>query len=180
MANYVIQRPESVGYWSTTASAYSVMTSASALDACGTASGFCSLGSVREFTFETTSETLYATATVLNDAKVASLTSGYEGTITMLCEEITSSAMKLAMGNTASGTDYWNDASATSPTNYTIVAGPFWIDGSAYTLVATKCHIMPGAVRKLSKEQELIEIKASVLVDPDASGHKQWFRLLKQ
>lgn len=176
MGNYVIQRPESVGFM-TTASAYALGTSASALSA---SSGFRDLGSVREFSFVESTETLYATSTMYNDANVASLRSGWTGEITILAEEITASATALAVGLTASGTNYYNDHTSTTPTDIAIIAEPFYIDGSAYTLVITKAHFGQGAEWKMAKEQRLLEIKGTAMVDTDASAGKKGYQLFKQ
>ena len=175
MANYVIQRPEYVAYM-TTASGYVYASgmSASAITDSKT------LGSCREITFEMTSEVLKATSTNYNDAVVGTLLSGYEGTLTLLLEEVTSSAMMLGYDMSANGTSYEITASATVPTNYCIIAEPFKIDGTSCTGIFTKCNIAAPPVRKLSRDQELLELKFTVLVDVDASAGKEFVRFIAQ
>ena len=173
MSNYSLTRPTQVGYCTTT-SGYTSATSASAI------AGVSDLGSCREISFEITSETLTATSSKNNDAVVATSVAGYQGTLTMVLEEMTSSAMALAWGLSGSATNLFFDASATTPTNYTIVSSKWYIDGSASTLLLYKCNLIPGSVRKLSREQELLEVKFNVLVDPDASAGKRFFAFLQQ
>jgi len=173
MSNYVLTRPSYAGYI-TTGSGYALATSASAMVA-----PVSSLGSIREVSFEVTAEILEATSTAYNDATVGTAVSGYNGTITLQLEEVTSSAMMLLFGTTGSAAVLTNDASATTPTNYAIVTHPWYIDGSASTMIATKCNIVPGSTRKVGKEQEILEVKFKVMVDVDASAGKKFIRYLQ-
>jgi hypothetical protein len=165
MSNYVIKRPEYVGYFTTASSyIYASGMSASAITDSN------DLGSCREVTFELSSEVLKATSTNYNDAVVETLLSGYEGTLTILLEEITSSAMMLGYGLSGSAA-LWNiTGSSSTPTNYAIVVEPFMIDGSANTAIFTKCNMTQPPTRKLSRDQELLELKFSVMVDVSASA----------
>lgn len=175
MANYSIQRPEFIGYMTTSSGyVYASGMSASAITDSN------DLGSCREITFETSVETLKATSTNYNDAVVATALSGFGGTLTVVLEEMTSSAHYVIWGGSATTGEYKITGSATTPVAYTMVAEPFNIDGSPYTAVFTKCHVQPGSVRKLGKEQELLEVKFDVLVDVDASAGKEFVRFIKQ
>src|SRR5512133_3100953 len=152
-SNYVIQRPEYVGYLTTASSyVYASGMSASAITDSN------DLGSCREITLELSSEVLKATSTNYNDATVATRKAGYEGTLTLLLEEITSSAMELGYDLTGSAAFFAVTASATTPTDYAIVFEPLMIDGSAYTCICTKCHVASSPTRKLSRDQELLEL----------------------
>ncbi len=165
MSNYVIARPEYCGYMTTASSyIYASGMSASAITDSN------DLGSCREISFELSADVVKATSTNYNDAVVATRLSGYEGTLTVVLEEITSSAMELGYNITGSAA-LWNiTASSTTPTDYAIVAEPFYIDGSACTAIFTKCNIIAPPTRRLSRDQELIELKFSVLVDTTASA----------
>ena len=175
MANYVIARPEYVGYMTTASSyVYASGMSASAITDSN------DLGSCREVTFEMNAETLKATSTNFNDAVVATRLSGYEGTLTVLLEEITSSAMLLGYDMSANGTSFEITASATTPTSYGLIVEPFYIDGSACTGIFTKCNIAQPPVRRLSRDQELLELRFNVLVDVDASAGKEFVRFIQQ
>ena len=69
--------------------------------------------------------------------------------------------------------------SATTATNYAIVTHPWYIDGSASTMILTKCNAQPDSMRKIGKEQEILEVKFSVLVDVDASAGKKFIRYMQ-
>lgn len=172
MSNFSLTRPTQVRLCNSSA-AYAVATSASA-QAIGT-----DLGSCREISFEITSETLKATSSKNADAVVATAYAGIAGTVTMVLEEMTSSAMKAAWLMTGSAAYLYSDASATTPTDYGIVSWNWPIDGSTstsgYTLICYRCNVQPGSARKLGRDQELLELKFDVLVDPSASATKQFF-----
>ena len=165
MSNYVIARPEYVGYLPTGSGyIYASGMSASAITDSN------DLGSCREISFEMASEVLKATSTNYNDATVETRLSGAEGTLTILLEEITSCGMELGYNVTGSAAFMTITGSSTTPTNYAIVCEPWYIDGSAYTAVFTKCQMTSPPTRKLSRDQELLELKFSVLVDTAASA----------
>jgi len=168
MSNFSLTRPTGVRLCST-ASAYLAVSSASAKTL------GADLGSCREFSFEITGETLKATSSKNADAVVATAYAGMAGTITMVLEEMTSSAMAAAWLMTGSASYLYTDGSATAPTDYGVVAYNWPIDGSSTVGVFFKCNIQPGSVRKLGRDQELLEVKFDVLVDPSASATKQWF-----
>ena len=175
MSNYVIQRPEYAGYMtSVSAHAYGSGTSASAITDSN------DLGSTREATFTMTSEVLTATSTNYNDAVVEVRQAGYAGELTLLLEEITSSAMKIGYTGSADGEVFEINASATTPTKYGIVVEPFYIDGNPYTAVFGTCVMTAPPERKLSRDQELLELKFQVLVNTSADAGKQFVRFIKQ
>lgn len=173
MSNYVLTRPSFAGYI-TTASGYDLATSASALT-----TPVKTLGSVREVVFEVTGETLTATSTNYNDAVVKTARSAIAGTLTLQLEEVTSSAHLLLWGITGSAAAWTADMSATTPTDYTIVTHPWYIDGSASTMILTKCNAQPNSTRRIGKEQEILEVKFDVMVDVDASAGKKFVRWLQ-
>ena len=175
MSNYVLQRPETVAYMTSASSySYSAAMSASAL------ADAKSLGSCREATFEMTAEQLRATSTTYNDAVVATALTGYEGTLTLLLEEITTSAMLLGYDMSANGSSYEITASLTVPINYALIVEPWPIDGINTVGIFTKCNLASPPTRKLSRDQELLELKFAVLVDTDASAGKQFVRFLQE
>lgn len=173
MANYVLTRPSFAGYI-TTASGYDLATSASALT-----TPVKTLGSVREVALEVSGEVLTATSTNYNDAVVAASKGSVTGTLTLQCEEITSSALMLLWGISGSAAAWSADMSGGAPTYYSVVTHPWYIDGSASTLILTKCMADPASTRKIGKEQEILELKFQVLVDVDASAGKKFLRWLQ-
>jgi hypothetical protein len=175
MSNYVLQRPTGVRLC-TTASGYEQVTSASAVVA------GADLGSIRSVVFEATSEMLTATSTKAADAVVATSVTNYQGTLTIELEEITSSAMALLYGMTASGANgsaFYTNGSASTLTNYCLIPYYWPIDGVNYAGLFYKCNIAPGSTRRLGKEQEILVIKATVLCDTDASATKGWFKFIQ-
>lgn len=172
MSNFSLTRPTCVG-WMTTASAYTLTTNTSAL----TTASANTLGSCREITFTIAGETLKATSSKNADAIVATAYAGMAGTITMVLEEMTSSALKLAWLMTNSG-NLFTDGNASAPTDYGIYSVYWPVDGSSRGLMCYKCNIVPGSARKLGRDQELLELSFDVLADPSASAGKQWFGFL--
>lgn len=181
MGNYVLTRPSFVGYI-TTGSSYVLATAASAGQNTTTAAsaGVLTLGSIREISFETTAEILKATSTAYQDATVMTARSGVAGTLTIQLEEITSSALMLAWGASGNASALVADMGSSTPTNWAICSYPWYVDGSACSMVATKCNVQPQMTRKVGKEQEILELKFDVLVDVDASAGKKFVRWLGQ
>lgn len=175
MSNFNLVRPQFVGLVST-ASAYSCSTYTLAM----TTGSAATLGSIREINFELSADTLKATSSKSNDATVATSVASVAGTITVTLEEITSSAHKYLFDMSASGANLYSDGAGGVPTDYACISYPWNIDGSANCLVAYACNIEPGSVRKLGKEQELLELKLNVLVRPDASASKRFFGFLQK
>jgi len=176
MSNYVLTRPSFVGYIST-ASSYVLATSASAM---ASGAGVNSLGSVREISLEIEGENLTATSTNYNDAIVAVSRASVAGTLTVQLEEITSSAMKLLWDYTqSSATLGYSDMSGGTPTNYGISSHPWYIDGSAHTMLLTKCVARPNSARRIGREQEILEVQFDVMVDVDASAGKKFVRFFQ-
>jgi hypothetical protein len=174
MANYVLTRPSFVGYVSQS-SGYALATSASAL-----VTPVASLGSCREISLEIDGELLTATSTNYNDAVVAVSKAGVTGTLTVQLEEITSSAQKLLWDYVqTSATLGTVDMSGGVPTAYAITSHPWYIDGSAHTLVLSKCVASPQSARRSGREQEILEVQFTVMVDVDASAGKKFARFLQ-
>lgn len=174
MSNYVLTRPSFVGHVSQS-SGYDLATSASAM-----ASPVVSLGSCREISLEVDGELLQATSTNYNDAVVAVSKAGVTGTLTVQLEEITSSAMALLWGYVqTSATLGTVDMSGGTPTYKCITSHPWYIDGSAHTLVLSKCLANPQSARRIGREQEILEVQFQVLVDVDASAGKKFGRFLQ-
>jgi len=169
MSNFSLTRPTGVRI-GTTASAYIVAGTTASAITLGS-----DMGSCREISFEIAGETLKATSSKNADATVATAYAGMAGTITMVLEEMTSSAMAASWMMSGSGQYLYSDGSATTPTNYGIAAYYWPIDGSSTCGLFYKCNIVPGSMRKLGRDQELLEVKFDVLVDPSASATKQWF-----
>lgn len=161
MSNYVLKRVESVK-----------------LGAVGADEAACTdLGSVRELELTISQSEDKATSALYGDAVVEVALSGTEAAVRVVGEEITYANLVYALNGTSNDSGVEFDGTGGTPDYFTLYARGFAADGSAALLHACKCYIKPEVGLKLGKEQQLLEMTATLMVDPGATTDYKMLRL---
>lgn len=127
-------------------------------------------GSCRAFTMTTSVEENTATDASSNDAVCAVAFSGQTGTASFIFEDISKENLAACLGGTVSGSDVYFAPSST-PTYRTAYVTGYEMDGDPADVHLFKFYIKPGTTINLNKEQQLLEVEATLMVNSDG---KMW------
>lgn len=133
----------------------------------GAAKAACTdMGSCRAFTMQTSVTENMATDASAADAVVAVAFSEQQGTATFIFEDITKENLAACLGGTVDGANVYFAPTGT-PTYRTAYVTGYEHDGAASEVKLNKFYIKPGTTINLNKEQQLLEVEATLMVDAD-------------
>ena len=133
--------------------------------AVGAAKAACTdMGSCRSFSYVTSVSENVATDASKNDAVCAVRFSEQQGTATFVFEDITKENLALALGGMVSGNSVVFSPSGTPTYRAAYITGGE-MDGAASEVKLHKFYVKPGTTRNFDKEQQLLEIECTLMID---------------
>jgi hypothetical protein len=133
--------------------------------AVGAAKAACTdMGSCRTFTYNTSVTENTATDASKNDAVVKVKFSEQQGNATFVFEDITKENLAMSLGGVVSGSSVVFSPTGTPTYRCAYVTGAE-LDGAASQVKLHKFYIKPGTTRNFNKEQQLLEVEATLCID---------------
>lgn len=158
MSNFYINRPQFVK-----------------VGAEGAAEGTCTdLGSVRSVEISFEAEARFATAAKYRGAPVEGTIDAAQGTINVVCEEMTEALFEYLTGGTYDGVndELLVDGTGGDPVYLTVYVGDIPVQGVQHTFHAIRCIVEPSFSLSLGEEQMTVNLPLRMLVNPAATGAK--------
>jgi hypothetical protein len=132
------------------------------------------LGSVRSVEISFEADARFATAAKYRGAPVEGTIDAANGSINVVCEEMTEAVFEYLTGSTYDGTNdkLLVDGTGGDPVYLTVYIGDIPIQGVAHTFHAIRCIVDPSFSLSLGEDQMTVELPLKMLVNPAATGAK--------